>query len=49
MSMFLDCPVLRDEVMVDVDSITTYIKDYLGGVVGEEYSNPYGQGRITIK
>lgn len=49
MSMFLDCPVLRDEVMVDVDSITTYIKDYLGGVVGEEYANPYGQGRITIK
>lgn len=49
MSMFPSCPVLRDEVMVDVDTITVYIRDYLGGVAGEEYSNPYGQGRIVIQ
>lgn len=49
MSMFVNCPVVRDDVMVDVDTITTYIQDHLGGVVGEEYSNPHGQGRITIK
>lgn len=49
MSMFVNCPVVRDDVMVDVDTITTYIQDHLGGVVWEEYSNPHGQGRITIK
>lgn len=49
MSMFPSCPLLRDEVMVDVDTITTYIKDYLGGTVGAEYANPSGLGRITIK
>ena len=49
MSMFVNCPVVRDDVMVDVDTITTYIQDHLGGVVGEEYGNPHGQGRITIK
>ena len=48
MSMFPSCQVLKDEVMVDVDTITTYIRDYLGGVVGDDYRNPYGQGRITI-
>ena len=49
MSMFVNCPVVRDDVMVDVDTITTYIQDHLGGVVGEEYGNPQGPGRITIK
>ncbi len=48
MSVFPSCQVLKDEVMVDVDTITTYIRDYLGGVVGDDYRNPYGQGRITI-
>lgn len=49
MSMFPSCPLLRDEVMVDVDTITAYIQDFLGGTVGNEYSNPRGQGRITIQ
>ena len=35
--------------MVDVDTITSYISEYLGGTVGEEYKDPRGQGRITIK
>lgn len=49
MSMFADCELLKDEVMVDVDSITSYIAEYLGGSVGEEYADPMGQGRITIQ
>lgn len=49
MSMFLDCPVVRDDIMVDVDTITTYILEHLDGTVGAEYADPHGQGRITIK
>ena len=49
MSMLMGCPILKDETMVDVDTITSYISEYLGGTVGEEYKYPRGQGRITIK
>jgi len=28
--------------------LITYITEYLNGVIGEEYSDPYGEGRITI-
>lgn len=49
MTMFQDCELLRDEVISDVDLLSAYIQDNLGGSVGEEYSNPAGQGRITIK
>ena len=33
-------------MMVDNEALTDYISETLGGVVGEEYSDPYGQGRI---
>ncbi len=46
-SMFTDCPVLQNEVMLDNQVLITYINEYLGGVVGEEYSDVYGQGRIV--
>ena len=49
MSMLMGCPILKDETVVDVDTITSYISEYLGGTVGEEYKDPRGQGRITIK
>ena len=49
MSMLAKGELLLDEVMVDVDTITTYVNEYLGGTVGAEYENPKGQGRITIK
>ena len=49
MTMFQGCELLRDEVISDVDLLSAYIQDNLGGSVGEEYSNPAGQGRITIK
>lgn len=49
MTMFQGCELLRDEVISDVDLLSAYIQDNLSGSVGEEYSNPAGQGRITIK
>lgn len=45
--MFMDCPVLIDESMLDNQVLINYITDTLGGVVGEEYAQPYGQGRIV--
>ena len=47
-SMFKGAKVLRDEVMIDNQVLINYIKDELKGVVGSEYANPYGQGRIEI-
>ena len=46
MTMFDDCVLLQDEVMIDNQVLINYITGTLGGVVGEEYSDPYGQGRI---
>jgi hypothetical protein len=34
-------------MMVDNEALMDYISENLDGVLGEEYSNPYGQGRIT--
>ena len=41
-------PLLQDQTIQDVQTVITYIVEKLNGEVGEEYSNPYGQGRITI-
>ena len=49
MTMFAGSNIIRDEVMVDVDILSAYIRSNLGGTVGAEYSNPAGQGRITVK
>ena len=45
-TMFADNQYILDNVMLDNQVIITYICDFLGGNVGEEYSAP--QGRITI-
>ena len=47
-TMFADNALLQDEVMLDNQVLINYITESLGGVVGEEYSDPYGQGRITF-
>jgi len=47
-SMFLGAEVVKDDVMVDVDTLSAYIRDELGGSVGDDYKNPKGQGRIQI-
>lgn len=40
--------LVQDEVMTDNQVLITYMRDHLGGVVGDDYAEPYGQGRITI-
>ena len=44
-----DNKLLLDEVMLDNQVLITYIVDKLGGVVGSDYKNLTGQGRITVK
>lgn len=46
-TMFADNTILQDEVMIDNQVLINYIVEVLGGVVGEEYAEPYGQGRIV--
>ena len=36
-----------ENTMLDNKVLLTYITDVLGGVIGEEHENPYGQGRIV--
>lgn len=47
-TMFDGCNVLLDRVKLDNQVLIDYITGTLGGKVGDEYSNPYGQGRIVI-
>jgi hypothetical protein len=47
-SMFDGCRVLQDSVKLDNQLLIDYITETLGGEVGEEYADPYGQGRILI-
>ena len=48
-TMFQDNTILLDSIMLDNQVLINYITDTLGGVVGEEYADPYGQGRIVAK
>ncbi|MBQ7857559.1 MAG: bifunctional metallophosphatase/5'-nucleotidase [Oscillospiraceae bacterium] len=45
---FMDNKLLQDETMLDNQLLMVYLRDNLKGVVGDAYSNPYGDGRITI-
>ena len=46
-NMFTDNTVLQDEAKLDNQVLIDYIVDTLGGVVGEQYAEPYGEGRIV--
>lgn len=46
-TIFDGCTILQDEVKLDNQVLIDYITTTLGGVVGEEYADPYGQGRIV--
>ena len=46
--MFKDDALLKDCVMIDNQVLINYIVDELGGVVSADYSDPKGQGRITV-
>ena len=47
-TMFKGDKLLKDCVMIDNQVLINYMTGTLKGVVGSEYSNPRGQGRITI-
>lgn len=46
-TMFDGCKVVQESVKLDNQVLIDYIQTTLGGVVGEGYDNPYGQGRIV--
>ena len=46
--MFDEAPVLKQGIKLDNQVLIDYIVETLGGDVGEEYADPYGQGRIVI-
>ncbi|MBR3502780.1 MAG: bifunctional metallophosphatase/5'-nucleotidase [Clostridia bacterium] len=46
-TMFDGAVILQDEVKLDNQVLIDYITENLGGVIGEEYADPYGQGRIV--
>ena len=45
--MFVGDELILEDIMLDNEALITYIVDTLGGVIGEDYADPYGQGRIT--
>ncbi len=47
-SMFMDNTLLADSVILDNRILIDYITEELSGVIGEQYENPYGEGRITV-
>ena len=47
-TMFADNNFLTENVMLDNQVLINYIVEKLGGTVGGDYVDPYGQGRITI-
>ena len=40
------CKILKENMMTDAELLAVYIRDNLGGVIPEKYSEPYGEGRI---
>lgn len=47
LSMFQDNEVVQDSILVDAEALIQYIQKDLGGVIGKEYAEPYGQERIV--
>ena len=41
--------VITEDAGLDNQHLIDYIVDTLGGTIGDDYSDPYGQGRITIE
>ena len=48
LNMFRNNNIVVQPVILDNKVLITYIEEYLGGVVGSDYANPYGQGRIRV-
>ena len=47
-TMFDGDPLLQNNVKLDSQVLIDYVSETLGGVIGEAYEDPYGQGRIVI-
>ncbi len=47
LTAFNGCTLLKRSDEMDYEILAQYLSGTLGGVVGEEYSDPYGQGRIV--
>ena len=47
-TMFDGAELLLDRVKSDYQVLIDYITGTLGGVIGEQYKDPYGEGRIII-
>lgn len=47
-NMFMNDEVLLDEIKLDYQTVIDYIVNTLGGVVGEEYADIWGQNRVTV-
>ncbi len=43
-----DGEILQDSIKLDNQVLIEYMTETLGGKIGDGYSDPYGQGRITI-
>ena len=48
MGLLLLTKIVADRIKKDDELLVDYVVDTLGGTVGEQYADPYGQGRITI-
>ena len=48
-TMFEGCKVLRTGDLLDHEVVINYIVDVLGGTVGAQYVDPYGEERINFK
>ena len=47
-TVFDGAEVLQNMFKLDSQLLADYLTDDLGGIIGEEYADPYGQGRIVI-
>lgn len=47
-TMFRGAPVLQNKVKIDNQVLIDYVQNTLGGVISDEYADPYGQGRIVF-
>ena len=48
-TMFDNAKVIEDSTRLDNQVLIDYIKETLGGTIGEKYADPYGDGRIVVK
>ena len=48
-TMFQDNKLLKDCVVLDNQALISFFVEQMDGRVGEEYQNPAGQGRITLR